>query len=96
MLTGENGIIKQSQEAKKETEIANEKEIIEKATVQTIANDTYGNLEIDRLQDELDKETGEGKTETTETGEIIKVVFIESQRNYGVDLDGNVRELTWW
>ena len=60
-ITGDNGIINKAQSAKEETEIANEKEVVEKATVQTMGNNKFGNVEKDGLQDELDKETGEGK-----------------------------------
>ena len=60
-ITGDNGIINKAQSAKEETEIANEKEVVEKAIVQTMGNNKFGNVEKDGLQDELDKETGEGK-----------------------------------
>ncbi len=89
-ITGENGIIGNAGKAKKEAEIANEKEILEKATVQAMGNNKYGNIEEAELQDELDKETGEGKTETTDIGEEFEVVFKESNRYYTVDKDGNV------
>ena len=44
VLTGENGLIKQSQSAKTQTEIAEEKEILDTATVKAMAKDRYGNL----------------------------------------------------
>ena len=44
-ITGNDGIIKNAQNAKEDTEIANEKEILEKATVQTMGNNKYGNVE---------------------------------------------------
>ena len=91
-ITGDDGIIGNAGQAKEETEIANEKEIVEKATVQAMGNNKYGNIE----ESELDKETDEGKTETTDVGEVIKVLFVESKRNYVVDKNGNVRDMTWW
>ena len=91
-ITGDNGIIKNAGQAKEETEIANEKEIIEKATVQAMGNNKYGNIEESELQSELDKETGEGKTEATDMGDEFEVVFIDSKRYYSVDKDGNVGE----
>ena len=91
-ITGDNGIIKNAGQAKEETEIANEKEIVEKATVQAMGNNKYGNIEESELQSELDKETGEGKTEATDIGEEFEVVFIDSNRYYTVDKDGNVGE----
>ena len=95
-VTGDNGIIKNAGQAKEETEIANEKEIVEKSTVQAMGNNKYGNIEESELQSELDKETNEGKTKATDVGEVIKVTFIDTNRNYAVDKDGNVREMTWW
>ena len=92
-ITSDNGIIKNANKAKEQTEIAEEKEIIEKATVQAMGNNKYGNIEEDELQSELDKETGEGKTETSEIGEEIEVAFIESDRYYTVDIDGNVAQI---
>lgn len=92
-ITGNDGIIKNAQNAKEDTEIANEKEILEKATVQTMGNNKYGNVEKDGLQEELDKETGDGKTEVSEADEYFKVVFKDSERSYLVDKNGNVMEV---
>ena len=91
-ITGDNGIIGNAGRAKEETEIANEKEIVEKATVQAMGNNKYGNIEEQELQEQLDKETGEGKTEATDIGDEFEVVFNESNRYYMVDKDGNVGE----
>ena len=95
-LTGENGIINNTKSAKEQTEIANEKEILEKATVEAMENNKYGNIEENELQNKLDKETDEGETQVKDIGEVIKVLFVESQRNYAVDKDGNVRSMTCW
>ena len=92
-LTGDNGIIQNAGEAKEETEIANEKEILEKATVQAMGNNKYGNIEESELQEQLDKETGEGKTEATDIGDEFEVVFTDSNRYYTVDKDGNVTQI---
>ena len=92
-ITGNNGIIGNAGKAKEEAEIANEKEIVEKATVQAMGNNKYGNIEEDELQEQLDKETGEGKTEATDIGDEFEVVFVDSNRYYIVDKDGNVKEV---
>ena len=89
-ITGNNGIIGNAGKAKKEAEIANEKEIVEKATVQAMGNNKYGNIEEDELQKQLNKETGEGKTEATDIGDEFEVIFTDSNRYYMVDKDGNV------
>ena len=89
-ITGENGIIGNAGQAKEETEIANEKEIVEKATIQAMGNNKYGNIEESELQSELDKETKGGKTEVADVDDEFEVVFHESKRYYTVDKDGNV------
>ena len=91
-ITGENGIIGNAGQAKEETEIANEKEILEKATVQAMGNNKYGNIEESELQEQLDKETGEGKTKASDTGNEFEVLFTESNRYYTVDKQGNIGE----
>ena len=92
-VTSENGIIKNAVNAKEEMEIENEKEMLEKAIIQTMGNNKYGNIEEDEIQKVLDKQTGEGKTEVTDIGEEFEVVFTESNRYYMVDEDGNVGEV---
>ena len=92
-ITGENGIIGNAGRAKEEAEIANEKDILEKATVQAMGNNKYGNIEEEELQEQLDKETGEGKTEATDIGEEFEVLFKESNRYYTVDKDGNIGDV---
>ena len=89
-ITGDNGIIGNAGQAKEETEISNEKEIVEKATVQAMENNKYGNIEKSELQSELDKETKEGKTEVADVGDEFEVVFKESKRYYTVDKEGHV------
>ena len=89
-IRGENGIIRNAGQAKEETEIANEKEIIEKATVQVMGNNKYGNIEESELQEQLDKKTDAGKTEVSDVGDEFEVVFHESNRYYTVDKDGKV------
>ena len=91
-ITGENGIIKNAEQSKEQKEIANEKEILEKATVEAMRKNKYGNIEENELQNALNQETGEGKTEAIDTGEEFEVLFIDSNRYYIVDKDGNVGE----
>ena len=91
-ITGDNGIIGNVGRAKEEAEIANEKDILEKATVQAMGNNKYGNIEEQELQEQLDKETGEGKTEATDIGEEFEVLFKESNRYYTIDQNRNVGE----
>ena len=78
--------------AKEQTEIANEKEIIDQATVQAMGKDRYGNLSQENLQKALDNITKEGNTEVLLDGINFIVKFIESNRCYQVDGDGNVTD----
>ena len=90
-ITGNNGIIGNIGKAKEDTEIANEKGIVEKATIQAMGNNKYGHIEESELQEQLDKETGEGKTEASNIGDEFEVIFIESKRYYIVEEEGNVQ-----
>ena len=88
-ITGSNGIIGQAQSAKEETEIANEKEIIDISTVEAMGKNNRGNLEEEEFQNAIDKHTNE-KADVTDIGEEFEVFFEESNRYYIVDKDGNI------
>ena len=78
--------------AKEQTEIANEKEVIEQATAKAMGKDRYGNLSQENLQKALDNITKDGNTEVLPDGINFVVKFIESDRYYQVDGDGNVTD----
>ena len=88
-ITGSNGIIGQAQSAKEETEIANEKEIIDISTVEAMEKNNRGNLEEEEFQSAIDKHTNE-KAEVTDIGEEFEVFFEETNRYYTVDKNGNI------
>ena len=88
-ITGSNGIIGQAQSAKEETEIAQEKEIIDISTVEAMGKNNRGNLEEEEFQSAIDKHTNE-KADVTDIGEEFEVFFEESNRYYIVDKDGNI------
>ena len=94
-ITSENGIIQNALSAKEQTEIANEREIVEEATVRAMGKNKRGNIVRDELQEELDKITGEGETivttDTEESGYFVK--FVDSGRIYKVSIDGDVEYL---
>ena len=91
-ITSDNGIIKNASDAKEQTEIAEEKEIVDRATIQAMGNNKRGNLVEDELQEQLDKITDSGKTEVSDNGEEFEVIFVDSNRYYTVDKDGNIVE----
>lgn len=90
MLSGDNSIIKQARNAKTQTDISQEKEILEHAAVAAIGKSKYGNLEKDYLDAELNKYSEIEGTEKVDEG--IEVAF-KSGRIYLVDADGNVSEV---
>ena len=89
-VTSENGILRNANDAKEQTEIAEEKEIVDRATIQAMGNNKRGNIVEAELQEQLDKITGDGKTEADDVGEEFEVAFTESKRYYTVDKDGTV------
>ena len=91
-ITSDNGIIKNANDAKEQTEIAEEKEIIDRATIQAMGNNKRGNLVENELQEQLDKITDNGKIEVSDIGENFEVVFVDSNRYYTVDKNGNIIE----
>ena len=92
-VTSDNGIIKNANNAKEQTEISNEKEVVDRATIQAMSNNKRGNLVEDELQKQLDNIAGKNKTCLINgLGEHIIVKFTDSDRYYLVDIDGNVKE----
>ena len=88
-ITGNNGIIGQAQSAKEETEISQEKEIIDISTVEAMGKNNRGNLEEEEFQNVLNSHTN-GKVEVIDIGEEFEVLFEESNRYYTVDKNGNI------
>lgn len=91
MLSGNNSIINQAENAKTQTDIAQEKEILEQATVVAMGKSKYGNVEKDYLDAELDKTPGSENYSSTEVNRGILVTF-KSKRSYVVEANGNIGE----
>ena len=89
MLSGDNSIIKQAGNAKTQTDIAQEKEILEQATVVAMGKSKYGNVEKQYLDPELNKYAEIDGTEEVDDG--IQVTF-KSSRAYLVNTDGDISE----
>ena len=89
-LTGENGIIKQSKSAKEETEISEEKEVIQKSVINVIGNNKHGELKLDEFEKELNLNTKNEKTEIIDDENNIIIKFTERQRYYEIDKEGNI------
>ena len=96
-LTGENGILIQAENAKENTKIAEEKEVVERAAVSAkIGDENLIELKEENLKEQLDLESGKDKTRVSTSGEYFLVVFQDSNRAYVVNKDGNVRRVNWW
>ena len=91
-LSGNNGILNQAKKARNDTEIAGEKEILETSTIEAIGKNKYANLKYDEFKSTLDTNSNNG-VELEEADSDFYVTFIESQRVYFVDGDGNVEYL---
>ena len=78
--------------AKEQAEIGSEKEIIETSTVEAMGKNKYGNITQNELEEKLNNNAGNDKTEVIDDGDILVVKFVDSGRYYEVDNDGNVSE----
>ena len=92
-LTGGNGTITQANNAKTQTEIAEEKEKVELSAVRAIGRDSRGELKEEYLAEELTSYIGTRDEDyaLTGTGPFV-VTYLDSGRSYLVDDDGNVNE----
>ena len=93
-LTGDNGLINRAAGAKDATEIAQEKEILQQASVAAMGKSITGDVEKTYLDAELDKNPGSNKYRSNSTSDGIEVTFTGSKRSYLVDTDGNVTKIT--
>ena len=89
-LTGDEGILKQTENAKNLTDIGNEREIVVLSSIQSISK-TQGTIEKTSLEEALEQNAGEGKTELIEDGENFVVRFKETDRYYEVYANGEVK-----
>ena len=86
-LTGENGILTRAQDAKTNTEIAEEKEAIGIAYNGVMAENKGNGVSSGELEIELHNN---GRTDAHATGENPITVTFDSGRSYTVDNNGNI------
>ena len=91
-ITGNNGIIGGAQDAKEETEISQEKEIVELSSVQAMGKNNRGRITKENLQESLEKNAKNKTNVYTLDEENLIVEFKKSKRVYNVDSEGNVKE----
>ena len=97
MLTGDNGIITQAQNAKESTDSAEEKEGVELAvTAATIKDNGYGKINQNNLQNEIDNQFGAGKAIARNNGDgTFTVSFVDSKRDYNINSKGVETGIDW-
>ena len=89
-LTGENGILTRANDAKEQTEIADEKEAIQLAYAGAVA-EKRGNGDV--TASDLNREfVTNGRTDANASGENPITVTFDSGRSYTVDSNGNIIE----
>ena len=88
MLTGQNGILTQANNAKNETELASAKEKVELAVIGAISQTRDGTLTVGKLRTELANYGG------TVEGDTFPVTAKVDEKSFTVDANGNV-ELAW-
>ena len=80
LALGNNGIIGEAKNAKEQAEIDEEKGIVKRATTVSLIKSKGSKVEQDTLKKALDDETGEGKTEVSDVGDVFEVAFVDSNR----------------
>lgn len=91
-LSGNNGILNQANNAKKENTLSREKEQLGVAYNSAVADKLDENqVTVDELQSELDKIVGSGKT-VVSGGKILKVNFTETNNTYKISKNKKIEE----
>ena len=92
MVTSDNGVLKETKNAKTLAEIDNEKSIVERAKMLTMMRSKNGSITYDVFELALKEEAGKMPTEVSGAVGTIEVLFTDSNRYYEIDEDGNVSE----
>ena len=93
-LNGDNGLIKNSGNAKEQTEISEEKEIVEMALVQAMGKNKYGNITKEGLQEKINEYAkNNNPIQVLIDGDDLAVHFTSSDRYYRVNNDGDVTKI---
>ena len=94
-IAGQEGLFSKTQIAKKQTEIASEKEGISLAvTSAKISDNGYGSIEKENLQDAINKQFGKDKAIVEDNGDQTYTVTMKNteERKYTVEEDGTIVE----
>ena len=88
-LSGDNGLIQSIINAKEQSEIGDEKEIQNLATVYAMNKNKYGDVTESGLQKGLDNYVGNGQAKVTDNENGLFLVVFPSGGAYEVEADGN-------
>ena len=91
-LTGDSGVVDRANDAKVESEIDTEKDILDVATMGALQRSRKGEIEKKYLQEELNINPGKDKYELTGE-ETFVVTFKESGRKYKIYNNGEVSKI---
>ena len=92
MVTSDNGVLKETKNAKQQAEIDNEKSIVERAKMLAMMRSKNGAITYEIFEPAIKDEAGKISTDVSDAGDTIEVLFKESNRYYEIDQDGNVSE----
>ena len=93
MLAGNNGILTKAGDAKTQTDIAEEKEMLKMSVLSAISKEKYGDITKEKIDAELDENIGNANYSSELVDEGIQVT-LKSNRTYIIDNNGNITEFT--
>lgn len=89
-VVGDKGLISIASDAKVQIEIANEKEIVARAESLTVIRTKDTEISYEIFEPALQEEAGGNNVEASDAGDVIDVLFPDTNRYYEVDKNGNI------
>lgn len=89
-VVGDKGLISRASDAKVQMEIANEKEIVARAESLTVIRTKDTEISYEIFEPALQEEAGGNNVEASDAGDVIDVLFPDTNRYYEVDKNGNI------
>ena len=90
LLRGNNGILSNAKDAKNNTEISEEKELLQVSVESAIDKNVWGNLTEEDLDKALEENIGKGKYNLETEEDRFKVTYTETNRSYYVNNEKTV------